>query len=167
MYTGQLDLKGKFDTGFISHQVLIGGEYEDATSNGGWTALNGVPAMDALNPTYLSTQLTPGKAFVFRNDKRIGSFYFQDMMAITDKFDLFGGVRQSNVAGSKLAANGAATQYDLDNKSFQVGGATTSSSRSRCSPATARASTWTHLSPPRPLAPRPSSRKSRTRWKPA
>ncbi|WP_255211031.1 TonB-dependent receptor [Methylogaea oryzae] len=123
MYTGQLDLKGKFDTGFISHQVLIGGEYEDATSNGGWTALNGVPAMDALNPTYLSTQLTPGKAFVFRNDKRIGSFYFQDMMAITDKFDLFGGVRQSNVAGSKLAANGAATQYDLDNKSFQVGGA--------------------------------------------
>ncbi len=105
-YNGQLNLNGKFDTGFLSHQLLVGADamrientsatfkYQDASGKVG-------PAYDKINlndrskyaertdvPAILDTARTTSPSYRFGG-------YVQDLVAISPKFKVLGGVRWS------------------------------------------------------------------------
>ena len=105
-YNGQLNLNGKFDTGPLSHQLLVGGDalrirttsasfkYQDASGKVG-------PAYDVINildrskyaertdvPASLDTARTTSPSY------RFGA-YAQDLITLTPKFKVLAGLRWS------------------------------------------------------------------------
>jgi iron complex outermembrane receptor protein len=123
-YIGQIDITGKVQTGFLTHQIFLGGDYTKGHFSTSWRNRIGVPGIDALNPVYRDTQfaLEP----VIRGSKgtsELGSFAFQDIVSITPKFDLLGGVRYSRYEAKNFTpSSGITSTIDTDNTSFQVGG---------------------------------------------
>ncbi len=101
-FTGQLFLNGSFNTGFISHKLLVGADYEnDKTVN--------LAAGFSPNITYDTINLIDPSAYTGRIDiptnwvwntsakspvTRFGS-YIQDLISITDQIKLLAGVRWS------------------------------------------------------------------------
>ena len=91
-YFGQIDLLGKFNTGSISHQVLIGFDFnrnvENFESN-----RSRIPALDVLNPNYNIPRpnYVPGRSF----DELTESYgvYIQDQIALLDNLKLLIGGR--------------------------------------------------------------------------
>ncbi|NML65540.1 TonB-dependent receptor [Hymenobacter sp. RP-2-7] len=105
-WNGQLNLNGKFDTGFLGHQLLVGADalritstsatfkYQDATGKIG-------PAYDKINlldrskyaerfdvPTILDTARTTSPSYRFGG-------YVQDLITITPMLKVLAGVRYS------------------------------------------------------------------------
>ncbi len=105
-YNAQLNLNGKFDTGFLSHQLLVGGDalristtsttfkYQDASGKIG-------PAYDVINiinrskyperadvPSIIDTARTTSPSY------RFGA-YAQDLIALSPKFKVLAGLRWS------------------------------------------------------------------------
>ncbi|MBF6649911.1 TonB-dependent receptor [Methylobacter sp. BlB1] len=123
-YIGQIDITGTVETGFLTHQIFLGGDY--TKSHFGTSSINlaGVPAIDALNPVYLAAQPAAGPVRIgSHGTSELGSFAFQDIISITPEFDLTGGVRQSTYSAKRLnIANGVTSEIDTDNTSYQVGG---------------------------------------------
>ncbi|WP_432743134.1 TonB-dependent receptor [Methylobacter sp. G7] len=123
-FIGQIDITGKVKTGFLSHDIFLGGDYTKGHFATSWMNLTGVPSIDALNPSYLDTQpaLNP-VAQGTSGTSELGSFAFQDIIAITPKFDLTGSVRHSLFSAKNLNPRTRITsEIDTDNTSFQVGG---------------------------------------------
>ncbi|MGE9315130.1 TonB-dependent siderophore receptor [Niabella sp. CJ426] len=101
-FTGQLFLNGNFNTGAISHKLLVGIDYEnDKTVN--------LAASFSPNITYDTINLLDPSAYTARTDipsnwkwntsakspvTRLGS-YIQDLISITDQIKLLAGVRWS------------------------------------------------------------------------
>jgi iron complex outermembrane receptor protein len=123
-YIGQIDITGKMQTGFLTHQIYLGGDYTKGHFSTRWRNRIGVPAIDALNPVYRDTQFALDP--VIRGSKgtsELGSFAFQDIVSITPKFDLLGGVRYSRYEAKNFTpSTGRTSTIDTDNTSFQVGG---------------------------------------------
>ena len=106
-WNGQLNLNGKFDTGFLSHQLLVGGDalritttsttfkYRDAagkiSADYGTINLldpNKYPGARTDVPGILDTARTTSPSYRFGG-------YVQDLITITPMFKLLGGVRYS------------------------------------------------------------------------
>ncbi|MEH2259496.1 TonB-dependent siderophore receptor [Nostoc sp.] len=93
-YFGQIDLLGKFNTGSISHQLLVGFDIKRNVGDFiGTRPLTNVPPLDILNPNYD----IPRPEFVpnFRNLNTIQSYgvYLQDQIAFSDNLKLLIGGR--------------------------------------------------------------------------
>ncbi len=120
----KIPVEGTVETGFLTHQIFLGGDY--TKSHFGTSSINlaGVPAIDALNPVYLGAQPAAGPARLgSHGTSELGSFAFQDIISITQEFDLTGSVRQSTYSAKRLnIANGVTSEIDTDNTSYQVGG---------------------------------------------
>ena len=105
-YNGQLNLNGKFDTGFLSHQLLVGGDalrlrtasstfkYQDASGKIG-TAYDIINILDRSKypertdvPAVLDTARTTSPSY------RFGA-YVQDLLTLTPKFKVLAGLRWS------------------------------------------------------------------------
>lgn len=123
-YIGQIDITGTVETGFLTHQIFLGGDYTKSHFGTSSVNLAGVPAIDALNPVYLDAQPAAGPVRLgSHGTSELGSFAFQDIISITPEFDLTGGVRQSTYSAKRLnIANGVTSEIDTDNASYQVGG---------------------------------------------
>ncbi|BAY91141.1 MULTISPECIES: TonB-dependent siderophore receptor [unclassified Tolypothrix] len=93
-YSWQNDLIGKFKTGSIGHEVLLG--FELGRSEFGYPFLisNDVPSLDILNPVYgAAIPTTFDEGFQDRtNTYRVG-LYFQDQIALLPNFKMLLGGR--------------------------------------------------------------------------
>jgi iron complex outermembrane recepter protein len=95
-YFAQIDLLGKFKTGSISHQLLVGFDFnsfrEDYLNS---TVDTNIPPLDIRNPDYnaLTTRpaLLPDLTFVI--DRKSYGIYFQDQVAFNDQWKLLIGGR--------------------------------------------------------------------------
>ncbi|QQL49162.1 TonB-dependent receptor [Mucilaginibacter ginkgonis] len=131
-YTGQLNLNGRFHTGFLGHQLLIGTDVAKVVNLSKAYTVNGTQiasyAYDKINiidltkfaartdmPDALATTLTHSPVY------RFGS-YIQDLITITPKFKVLAGVRWSwqqtyqttidSLQKSKSINGTAPTKYD-------------------------------------------------------
>jgi iron complex outermembrane receptor protein len=105
-WNGQLNLNGKFDTGFLGHQLLVGADalrivsttatfkYQDATGKIG-TAYDKINLLDRSKyvertdvPTILDTARTTSPSYRFGG-------YAQDLITLSPKFKVLAGVRWS------------------------------------------------------------------------
>jgi iron complex outermembrane recepter protein len=93
-YFGQIDLLGKFDTGPISHQLLVGFDYNlfSQPIEGDFSATN-VPLLDILDPDYDAPE--PEYSTFLAFDRRVESYgvYVQDQITILDNLKLLIGGR--------------------------------------------------------------------------
>ncbi|MDB5031860.1 TonB-dependent receptor [Mucilaginibacter sp.] len=133
-YTGQLNLNGKFKTGLITHQLLMGADAVKILNksraygiNNGASPISSY-AYDKINiidlnkytqrtdiPNAVDTALTTAPVY------RFGA-YVQDMVSLTDKLKFLAGIRWSwqqtyqttiqNLLKNTIAAGTAITRYD-------------------------------------------------------
>lgn len=126
-YTGQLELLGKFDTFSVGHQTVFGLEYADYDNVGWWFNHIDVPNVDSLNPinpprprNVSSTRL------FFANSLKTFAFYFQDMVSVTDRFDILGSVRFEDLdirTNFCVGPCGPDAKQKFSNVTYQIGGA--------------------------------------------
>lgn len=91
-YVGQIDLLGRFNTGSISHQLLVGFDvnYFESLYN---ESSDSIPDLDIFNPNYdvPAPEYIPGRQF--NTLSRAYGFYIQDQIAFSDNFRLLIGGR--------------------------------------------------------------------------
>jgi iron complex outermembrane receptor protein len=124
--TVQLELKGKFDVGSTSHQILFGGEVNNHRYTGNWfNYVNAtVPSINVLNPIYQSSPPAIGAVRqTFSGTVDTAETYVQDLIGIGDKLDVLVGLRHSRVEIDS-EFNGDLTPGQNDSStSYQVGAA--------------------------------------------
>ncbi|ABA56849.1 ferrichrome iron receptor [Nitrosococcus oceani ATCC 19707] len=132
IHIGQIDITGMIDTGPLTHQILLSGDYQnkrspsDGNDNNKWFNRINVPAIDALNPAYLSSapQINPN-IVTFGQNYQVWAATFQDVVSITPYFDLMGGFRYTTASGGprgNLVNRVRPGNNEVDNTSFQIGG---------------------------------------------
>ncbi len=93
-YFGQIDLLGKFNTGSISHQLLVGFDFNIFSQpiEGVFGATN-LPALDIFNPDYDVPDPIYSTSLAF--DRRVESYgvYLQDQITLLDNLKLLIGGR--------------------------------------------------------------------------
>ncbi len=122
--TVQLELKGKFDLGVTSHQMLIGGEVNNHRWSGDWFNFAAVPSISTLNPTFLSSAPPiVANATTFSGTIDTNEVYVQDLIGIGDKLDVLLGVRHTNTnIDSEFSGDLTPGQND-SMTSYQIGAA--------------------------------------------
>jgi TonB-dependent siderophore receptor len=117
----QLDLSGRFETGRVAHQLLIGIEASREDSSFLQFNLSNVDAINAYSPVYTYPATAPTTAFGFDfSGKGDGSaLYVQDLIALTPRWDVIAGLRHSRFDyvqtfnGARDASEVSATTWQL------------------------------------------------------
>ena len=143
-YNGQLNLNGKFDTGPLSHQLLVGGDAlrivtNNATTFGYLNASGNLSSSlnyDVINivdrnkyvertdiPSYTATMVTTAPSYRFGG-------YVQDLITIVPMLKVLGGVRysyqnviQTNVLNTQTGAEVSGTAADKADRAWSPKGA--------------------------------------------
>ncbi len=131
-YTGQLNLNGRFNTGSVGHQVLVGSDIVkvETVSNSFTITSGGKPVttydiINVLDPTkYVARTDIPDANAISRTTSpsyRLG-YYAQDLISLTEKIKVLAGLRWSyiktlqtsveNLTNNTTAGGAAATRYD-------------------------------------------------------
>lgn len=94
---GQIDLSGRFDTGRVGHQLLVGVEGSREHSTFLQYNLTNVGAINVLAPVYTFPTSAPATVFAFDSEGRADgvAFYAQDLIALTASWDVIVGLRHS------------------------------------------------------------------------
>ena len=94
---GQLDLQGGLDIGGMTHNLLLGVEYDRERSTFLQYNFAAVPAINALQPNYAFRSTDPATTFGFDLVGNIDGWagYLQDMVDLTEQWNVIGGVRWS------------------------------------------------------------------------
>lgn len=121
-YISQLDLTGKFKTGKITHNLLVGAEIDQYYTN--TMAYNALSTYDTINIFSINTENQRGDIPTLKKNTdtktprtRTG-FYIQDMISITKKLKVLAGVRfsyletKSNVYTHSTKKTTYSTLYD-------------------------------------------------------
>ncbi len=118
----QIDLIGKQDTFGYTHNLLIGVEQNLERSLFTQFNLNNVGSIDVLNPVYTYDSVAPTGTFAFHSVQNIDTlaFYFQDVLALTDQWDLTGAVRQTRLLATGIF-NGATDATAQAATTYQIG----------------------------------------------
>jgi iron complex outermembrane receptor protein len=117
IYSTNLDLTGKFDTGFLHHDVLAGFDYMRfmAHDGGGWSGASPlVTSIDIYNPVYGNINPAALNAqtnnFYWNSTDSWYGAYFQDQISLfDDKLHIMGGGRQD---WAEQASGQSATTFD-------------------------------------------------------
>jgi iron complex outermembrane receptor protein len=122
-FIGQIDITGTLETGPLKHEIFLGGDFTNYHARMRWYPRLNVSTIDALNPSFSSTPLAASPNRLQTGvDWNVGAVAFQDVISITPKFDLMGGVRHSRVSGDRTTVTGRYVETDTDNTIFQGGG---------------------------------------------
>jgi TonB-dependent siderophore receptor len=117
----QLDLSGRFETGRIGHQLLVGVEASREDSTFLQFNLSNVGAINVYAPVYTYPATTAAATFGFDfSGKGDGTaLYVQDLIALTPRWDVIAGLRHSRFDyvqtfnGVRDASEVAATTWQL------------------------------------------------------
>ena len=100
--TNMVDVTGKFATGSIEHEVLLGLEYSTEKRQpmlGTASATSGLPAaypygVDPYDPQWIHDKPDHGAPTQHNShETRTGAFYFQDLVSLTSQWKVLAGVR--------------------------------------------------------------------------
>lgn len=92
-YFGQIDVLGKFNTGSVSHQLLIGFDVNDFTDSYQGFFNTDLPLLDIRNPNYDIPKPIYEPFLKFENQVRSYGLYLQDQIAFGQNFKLLIGGR--------------------------------------------------------------------------
>lgn len=125
-WLSQIDLSGRFSTGGIGHQLLMGVEYSHEITPFYEEVIpaGGIPPIDALKPVYAFASATDVPlVFAYSQRGKVDgfAFYAQDQIALLPAWDVVAGIRYSlfdyqNVRNGVLTANAS-----VSNLSWQLG----------------------------------------------
>ena len=115
--TYELELKGRFDLAGMAHQVALGYTAEQHEWKGDWSNYVGVTAINPYNPVYSNVLPAIGALSTFSGQADTDEFYVQDLIKLTDRFNMLLGLRQVE---SRIDTPDSSDQDDRTN-TFQVG----------------------------------------------
>ncbi|MBW4550371.1 MAG: TonB-dependent siderophore receptor [Aphanocapsa sp. GSE-SYN-MK-11-07L] len=121
-YFGQIDLLGKFKTGSVSHQLLIGFDINDYTDSYQGLFNADLPPFDIQNPIYDVREPIFEPIFEFENRVQSYGLYLQDQIAFGKHFKLLIGGRYDWVS-STLETIDPSIVEDPTNESASTDGA--------------------------------------------
>jgi iron complex outermembrane receptor protein len=100
IYFGQIDLVGKFNTGSIKHQLVVGFDVEDKSGSfSSFTSQEPLPRLDLLNPIYNVTRPSDlVQDFVSESQTRSYGVYLQDQIEFSNQWKLLIGGRYDLVS---------------------------------------------------------------------
>ncbi|QZZ21392.1 TonB-dependent siderophore receptor [Leptothermofonsia sichuanensis E412] len=99
-YFGQIDLLGKFKTGSVAHQLLIGFDANSFTDSYQGRFNTNLPLLDIRNPNYAISEPEYEPFLEFENRVRSYGLYIQDQIAFDKNFKLLIGGRYDWVAST-------------------------------------------------------------------
>ncbi len=99
-YFGQIDLLGKFKTGSISHQLLIGFDVNNFTDTYQGLFNTNLPLLDLRNPNYDVPEPIYDPFLKFQNRVRSYGIYLQDQVTFAENFKLLIGGRYDWVSST-------------------------------------------------------------------
>ncbi|UOQ52163.1 TonB-dependent receptor [Hymenobacter cellulosivorans] len=133
-YIAQLDLTGKFRTGFLGHTLLVGADADQYQTNAltyGAQAFDSINVLDRSKTVPAPAKRVSGYDQLLFSSRTLGStrragFYVQDLLAISEKVKMLAGVRWSYLETpvttyaydapvngvQKITATEAKTRYD-------------------------------------------------------
>ncbi|MBW4428178.1 MAG: TonB-dependent siderophore receptor [Nostoc desertorum CM1-VF14] len=94
-YSLQTDVLGKFNTGSIKHQVVLGFDYTKITEDGTFGDFESYPSIDIFDPVYARLEYPKEGILNFFRDDSLDKygFYFQDQIEIIPQLKLLAGGR--------------------------------------------------------------------------
>lgn len=94
-YSIQTDVVGKFSTGSIKHQIVLGFDYTKNTENGLFGDFEPYPSINIFNPVYARLEYPKEGILNFFRDDTLDKygFYIQDQIEITPQIKLLAGGR--------------------------------------------------------------------------
>ncbi|RUR84722.1 TonB-dependent siderophore receptor [Chlorogloeopsis fritschii PCC 9212] len=94
-YSVQTDVLGKFSTGSIKHQLLLGFDYTKNTEDGTFGDFEPYPSINIFNPVYTRLRYPKREILNFFRDDTLDKygFYFQDQIEIIPQLKLLAGGR--------------------------------------------------------------------------
>jgi iron complex outermembrane receptor protein len=115
VYSGQAELIGEFNTGSISHQLLVGFDFYRLVDHLDIDFTADVPDQDLLNPAYDIPELSTDPFVRNRNSTQSFGIYLQDQIRLSDNFivllggryDWVSSERQSNGVDQPIQNDGA------------------------------------------------------------
>lgn len=120
-YATNFDLTGKFETGFLNHDVLAGFDYmlQSSKEGGGFSGvITGLSNLDIYNPFYATTnlnllnKLTSTNNRYLQSDDQWNGVYFQDHISFWDnKLHVLGGGRQDWASVSSGTSTGTTASF--------------------------------------------------------
>jgi iron complex outermembrane recepter protein len=99
-YFGQIDLLGKFNTGSVFHQLLIGFDVNDFTDSYQGRFNTNLPLLDIRSPDYNVSEPVYDPFLAFENRVRSYGLYLQDQIAFSKNFKLLIGGRYDWVSST-------------------------------------------------------------------
>lgn len=124
----QLDVTGTFDTFGIAHKVLLGVEYDRERSTFYQEDIAAVPTINALSPVYGTVADRPYPlAYIFLGDLDGWAAYAQDIIDLTEHWNVVAGVRLSTfdthtVFSPDLVIDpGDIVDDEIEHTTFQIG----------------------------------------------
>lgn len=121
-YLAQLDLGGSVTTGTVTHKLLLGYEYGREEPGFLQYNLTNVGSINVLTPVYTYPAIAPNTVFSFRSQDvaDTNALYVQDVVAVTDRLDFVGGLRQTWVDYT-ANYNGDVSKSAIDGFTWQLG----------------------------------------------
>ena len=110
----QLDLGGTLRTGGFTHKLLAGLEASREKSTFLQDTITNVGPIDVLQPVYTYPAITPARSFAFdfAGRARGTALYVQDLLALTNDWDIVAGLRHSRLAYHQSNRDGSGTVAD-------------------------------------------------------
>ncbi len=120
VYFGQIDLLGKFNTGSIAHQILIGFDVQDNSKTfASFTTQTPLLRLDLLNPTYNLTRPTDlVSSFDFEQLTRSYGVYLQDQIEFSRNWKLLIGGRYDWVSNKYEILNNGIDEEVVNDGAF-------------------------------------------------
>lgn len=94
-YTSQNDLNADFATGILKHTLLAGGEFYHQDAPPYFSGALSIAPQSLRMPLYRNLPPYVPRAPVYTDRQNVGGFYFQDLIALTAKWKLLVGGRET------------------------------------------------------------------------
>lgn len=117
-YFGQIDLLGKFNTGSISHQILMGFDFNHNIDTFARVVQRNVPNLDIFNPNYNISSFDYGPRSSSTERFQTYGIYLQDQITFLDNLKLLIGGRFDWISGENTDNMTGDTTQNPDSSAF-------------------------------------------------
>jgi iron complex outermembrane receptor protein len=124
----QIDLSGELDALGMTHNLLLGVEYDRERASFYQENISSVPSINAYSPLYGVVADRPYPiAFYLEDDVDGRAFYIQDLIEVTDRWSIVAGVRYSEFedalafSSDTVIDESEIARSEFDHTNFQLG----------------------------------------------